>query len=295
MRLRFQTSLGLRTSGDGPPWWPQITAYPFGNSTLVADANLDGTVDVNAVDACCYWFMWDGIGTLLQRGLTGDEDANVYSSPALADVGWTYGSGGAVPRGPGPPPVNSDLMPDLVVGSQYVVEQAQQVWAFSTVCSFPSLPGGKGQPVDGYPKGTAAPWHFDSSPALFDLNGDGLHETLIGCEDSTVLWYVTDYEEPYEAQVYQRPHTPFYPQLWVVQGITWYSSPALADLDGGGLDFVVGGDDGYLYAYHLNRANPTQIWGTSQNPGVRLSADDEAAISSSPVIADWSFPDLVDT
>lgn len=80
---------------------------------------------------------------------------------------------------------------------------------------------------------------FYGSPALADLDGDLVPETVTGATNGAVYVWRSD-----------GAMLDGWPQ-WTAQGIV--SSPAVADLDGdGGLEVLVGSDDGWIYAWRAD-------------------------------------------
>jgi hypothetical protein len=101
-----------------------------------------------------------------------------------------------------------------------------------------------------------------SSPALGDLDGDGILEVMIGCPDDKVYAWHHD-----GTLVAGWPQTT---------GAEVVSSPALGDLDGDGkLDVVVGSEDGKVYASH---GDGSPVAGWPQSTG--------SWVSSSPALGD---------
>jgi hypothetical protein len=304
--------------------------YAIWNSVAIADANRDGTNDIQVVDECCLWRMFDGVGNIQQEGWTFKQSpyghdptlVQVISSPAVAEVGSRLCVQG--PRDgedadvgpPDPEPVDPDLL-DVVVGSgdspwrdpdRLGLFPGEQLWAFHTVDSVPGSPQYPyGRQVYGYPKGYAPEepvFWVTSSPACADFDGDGWQDVVVGCDDGTVrVWYYPESESGQQGPlVFMRDGgIPIVPEVraqaddaWV----RWISSPAITRLeDGGPLCAVIGGDDGYLYAYSIATAEDSEeLWRIPVSPANPPYVTGYP-LQSSPAIADilpqWPGPEIL--
>ena len=114
--------------------------------------------------------------------------------------------------------------------------------------------------MPGWPQTTGD--KVSGSPALGDLDGDGLLEVVVGSNDGEVYAWHAD-----GTAVTGWPQTT---------GGAVYGSPALGDLDGGGsLEVVVGSNDGKVYAWH---ADGTAVAGWPQATG--------GQVDGTPALAD---------
>ena len=233
--------------------WPVGSNYRFIKvSAAIADANLDGSLEIIGGDECCYVFTWNPTGdwqangtaesSYLWRNLTGTPSTAIYgSSCAVGDVS--------------PDP---DGILDVFVGTNHP----------SQVYGFPGDAWGDyiTSPLylDGWPK--AAVSHVESSPAIGDIDGDGSNDVTVGSDDGYLYMWLSDTDS------------------WIAlpTGGAVKSSPALCDLDGDGrLDVVVGSSSGRVFAFNwLGQA--VSGWAG----GVLLNQTDEFPVESSPVVGD---------
>jgi hypothetical protein len=290
--LAFELS-GLRAAG-----WEQGRDLAYGdaqNAPAVCDSNADGTVDLNFVDSSCLWRMFDGVGNTLQEGVTGSPDIDVYSSPAIGDLGppkTEVDTDGFEPDAP------TRGVPGLVVGSRFAAEDRMQVWAFSTILSDPGYTNEMGIPgwwIAGWPKGrdNAGFWYhrYDSSPAIADIDGDWKLDVVIGCEhrfeppgrgsDGPVdVFCRGEYTLPtyeYDRAGWNMPVSEF----------GWFSSPAIAPLRSlNSRDIVIAGDDGRVYALYAQQGQAQLLPITGWEGGIDVTATAGKAISTSPSVAD---------
>ncbi len=240
---------------DGRPLagWPVGSNYRFIKiAAAIGDINLDGLPEVVAGDESCYVFSWNLSGdyrrtgtsesSFLWRNLTGSSSTTIYgTTTALGDLD-----------------LDENHMPDVVCGSNHataVFGFPGDVWG-----DYMSNP----RYIEGYPR--SAGGRVQTSPAIGDIDGDGLNDLALGSDDGNVYIGLSS-----------NGSWKGYPTGGIIK-----SSPALYDMDGDGrLDVIIGSDSGRLFAINW-LGLPVPGW----EGGIKLSSRPNFAIESSPVIGD---------
>lgn len=244
---------GFSYDGKALAGWPAGSNYRFIRvAASIGDVNLDGTPEVVAGDECCYVFSWNPTGdyrktgtaesSFLWRNLTGSSSTTIYgTTTALGDID-----------------LDPDHMPDVICGSNHT----------TAVFAFPGDPWGDfiSAPLylHGYPR--SAGGRVQTSPAIGDIDGDGLNDVALGSDDGNVYIGLSS------------------DGSWkgYSTGGAVKSSPALHDVDGDGkLDVIIGSDSGRLFVFNWKGQAP-KGW----DQGIKLSSQANYAIESSPVVGD---------
>jgi Domain of unknown function (DUF4214)/FG-GAP-like repeat len=224
------------------------------SSPALGDIDADGVLDVvvgntkNVVAA--YAFRDRTTRTLVRRqepAAVTPGPTGMFATPALADL-------------------DGDRRLDIVASSW-----GQTLHAYS---------GRTGQPLPGWPK-----WLWDtlwSSPAVGDVDGDGLHDVVVGgdCEGSGKLQPCYGTAGGGYVWAFNRDGT----QKWraFVPGQVVWSSPALVDLNGDGAQDVVVGT-GIFWAEPAGRA----LMAFDGRTGARMwTAPTPERVVGSPSVAD---------
>jgi hypothetical protein len=189
-------------SADGSlyPGWPQ----PVGTvvvSPAIGDLDGDSVPDIVVSSGMIFAFRRDG--TLLPGQWPVDTGSSVRSSPALGDV-------------------DGDGLPEVAIGTDHA-------------CVVHVL-NADGSEVPGWPYSTEEKQlcYIPGSPALGDLDGDGLPEVVFGSDTHGI--YAVDGDGT------DLEGWPVWAGYWVA------SSPALADFQNDHhLETVIGSADGHLY------------------------------------------------
>jgi len=237
--------------------WPVGSFYRIARGGVaLGDANLDGSMEIIAADECCYVSSWNPTGdwrktgtadsSFLWRNLTGTPSTTVLgSTPAIGDIASMTS-------------IEPDGLPDVVVGAH----QTKETFAFPGDIwgDFSDSP----RYLHGWPK--AGGIRVKSSPAIGDIDGDGLNDIAVGGEDGNLY-------------------------IWSSLQSTWTGyptggavdcSPALCEMNGQpGLEVVVGSGSGKLFAFDSLGRAPAGWAG-----GIRLNLGGTFAIESSPVVGD---------
>jgi hypothetical protein len=240
------------------PGWPIYSPRGFFSSPSLADLDGDGTPEilVGAETGELLAWTWGGAAT---SGFPVDLGYHVWASPSvgLGPVIAVSGlermvvldAAGEVANG-WPQPMygwadaTAAVGPDVIVVTTLTPGDPSQGWVHAWTLG--------GESLQGFP--LALPMDSDSSPALSDLDGDGMFWIIYG--DDAGYLYVVDtagrsrpgfpvrVAGPSPDGPTPTPHPP---------GGNVYSieaSPAVADLDGDGrLEIVVGSWDGQLYVW----------------------------------------------
>jgi outer membrane protein assembly factor BamB len=176
------------------------------SSPALTDLNADGKLDV-------------AFGSLDSRvyALSGTDGASV--------AGWPQPTSGAINSSPAVADVSGDLRPDLFIGSGVAGDRTGALYSFDNLGHVRYR---RALPDNDYTSG--GPVH--SSPALGDINGDGVLEASVGALEVKSLWSVRASDgAPITG------HELFY---W---DDSIFASPALADVNGDGrTDVIAGGD-----------------------------------------------------
>jgi hypothetical protein len=121
-----------------------------------------------------------------------------------------------------------------------------------------------------------------STPVLVDLDSDGYLELVTGALDGSIHYYdnLGTVEDPVWVQD---------PTIFEEIGVSAYSSPALADLDGDSdFDLIIGGEDGTLRHYENVGTAYEPVWASEVIMPVSVSS------RSAPTFADLNGDGLLD-
>ena len=198
--------------------WPKATqSSPGGgvngvySSPAIGDINGDGADDIVACTWGKYVYAWSYTGGLLP-GWPYDNKDSIWSSPALADI-------------------DMDGLKEIIVGADSTGGSDWPWPAGGLLYAF----NGDGGIVPGFPQVT--PEVLWSSPAVSDIDGDGLQEIVIGTGHYyKAIGRLTT--EGHRVYAYNHDGTPV--QGWpVVAAGSTFSSPAIGDIDGDGVREIV--------------------------------------------------------
>ncbi|MCE5314867.1 MAG: FG-GAP-like repeat-containing protein [Armatimonadota bacterium] len=241
--------------------WPVKTRYAFLNvACAIGDINLDGSPEMLAGDQCCYVWSWNPTGnwmattdtdtSCLWVNLTGSANIVIHSSTcALGDM--DNDENGIV---------------DVVVGT---------VSNPGSLYGFPGDAWGShaasGVYLDGWPKSGGN--CIKTSPAIGDIDGDGMNDVAWGAEDENIHIWLSSLNSGTGDNDQQ---------ILCDMGGPVMSSPALADLDGDGkLDVIAGSDSGYVWAFNW-QGQPLDGW----SGGIRLDYSGDYSIDAPVSVGD---------
>ena len=241
------------SDGSAVGGWPQQTTHAIHSSPSAADVDGGGTdvfVGVGSADqalppGAAYSFAANG--AVKWRFSGSDEENRQQAVLATLPVGDT----------------NADTIPDVMFGTMGLTMHSLQA----------------------HTGGTNAGWPFYSddsvfsSAALADVNGDGITDYIVGA-DSTPGGPV-DHEGGMVRAINGDGRL-----LWEFRtNEIVYSSPAVGDIDGGGIDIVVGGGDFYNRVLPP-RSDATRVFALNANGTLKWSRDTGLETTSSPALAD---------
>jgi len=198
--------------------WPKATqSSPGGgvngvySSPAIGDINGDGIDDIVVCTWGKYVYAWSYSGGLLP-GWPYDNKDSIWSSPALADI-------------------DMDGVKEIIVGADSTGGSGWPWPAGGLLYAF----NGDGGIVPGFPQVT--PEVLWSSPAISDIDGDGLQEIIIGTGHYyKAIGRLTT--EGHRVYAYNHDGTPV-PGWPVVAAGSTFSSPAVGDIDGDGVREIV--------------------------------------------------------
>ncbi|MBN2054103.1 VCBS repeat-containing protein, partial [bacterium] len=220
--------------GDAFPGWPVNLGTDVFSSPAVADLNGDGTAEIvialkddSADPQYGRILVFDSSGNV-KPGWPRETPGQVYPSPALADLDG-----------------DGDLEIILGCGNYNGGDPARsRLFALNA----------DGTDVAGWP--VNMPDTLYASPAVGDLDGDGLPEIVIGCYDGNIYAY--------------RGTGVSVPGWPVATGDSVYSSAAITDIEGDGMaEVCVASDDGFVY---LLRHDGQAVAGYPIETGARVFA-----------------------
>ena len=259
-------------TGDTIPGWPQEGEFEFRAPPCVGDLDGDGDQEVLAVDASGVIYAWHGDGTEYRDGdsdpltqgvfyrlpattfhyqplslcdIDGDgRDEVIAASRSLflyvlnddgtAVPGFPFAMPGEAAGGAVTGDVDDDGLPEIVVHSK-----TSEVYLLnhdgSVAPLWPRFVSVSGAPF------------FTPSPGLADFTNDGKLEVLvIGQKVGEYRAFIVDYQ----ANV-----LPGWPITFSTTDPT-ESSPTAADVDGNGvMDFIIGDEQKFIYAYDISGAS----------------------------------------
>jgi hypothetical protein len=236
--------LSISTNPPSQTGWPLGTGAGMYASPAVADIDGDGVLEI--VMPSEHIYAWHGDGSEVRDGDGDPRTVGIFEDDGTGG----YRSSAAIGELDGDPGVEIVCAAWGDVGTPE--EPFFEVYAWN---------GEDGTVVPGWPVGTSKfCW---ASPALADLNGDGLAEVIIPSADGYLYCWTGDGSELIDGDGNPSTTGRF---AWL--GDRWvYGSPAVADLDGDlSLEIVQPGKDGNIHAFH---ADGTVVDGWPVNVGAR--------------------------
>ncbi len=238
--------------------WPLKASGQIASSLLMADVNLDGSIELLATSMDGYLNIWGADGQPLP-GWPQRVGLSSRSSPAVGDIDgdgqpeivagsdsldlYAWHANGALAAG-FPVSVTGSIKSAPVLAELDGNPGLEIV--FATTASQVYILNGNGTAFSGWPQATGGEAEsygsqiLASTPAVGDLNGDGTPEIVVGSTDGKV----------YAWQLNGSPVSRFWPRAthdWV------YASPVIVDLNRDGIrDVVAASGDGRLYAWDGN-------------------------------------------
>jgi hypothetical protein len=267
--------------GSALPGWPVQTPSCIPATAGVGDLDGDGTqeivvgdwlsLSVYRSDGSVYpgWPKWlttyqsccledvDGDGDL-EIIHPQDDRLSVYHHHGATLPGWPYQCPESV-TAPSVADIDGDGAPEIVAGTYQGPTSPDpfEVYAWEL----------DGTVMPGFPFATSGT--VKSTPAVADLEGDGVAEIIVAAYDDSGLDYL-----------YALDHQGVVKPGWPVRaGAIRLSSPAVGDLDGDGrLDVVIGGGGGSTVYAYASDASLLSGWPVVLGVG--------AQINSGPVVGD---------
>ncbi|MFO1019786.1 MAG: FG-GAP-like repeat-containing protein [Planctomycetales bacterium] len=179
--------------------------------------------------------------------------------------------------------LNGDGLPDLIVGNDVGTFRYYQNTGTANVPAF-TLQTGAANPLDGQSVGAY------STPALGDLNGDGLRDLVVGKVNGTFSYYTNTGSTTTPAFTLQSGGA----DPLNGQDVGSCSAPTLGDLNGDGLlDLIVGNAFG-TFSYYKNTGSATTPNFTLQGPATDPLDGLNAGSYAKPSLKDLDGDGLID-
>jgi len=214
----------FKCDGSELAGWPQAVYGDAFASITATDINNDGAIEIIAATTVGYVYMWNNQGTILQ--------------------GWPYIAGATRAMSC----VAVSNMDDDDSDKEIIIAANDNGFLKLTILKYDATPL-IGWPLNIQPGAT----HVLSSPALADIDGDGIPEIFIGSEPApsqSITAKLHCYKSSGSIQSY-------WPALLSYNART-LSSPAIGDLNGdGNLDITIASGDGKLFSFNREGA---QLW-----------------------------------